>query len=99
MLVCSVILCSSELRKMLTTISKQKGFELLSEWIQPCINHLHWSATTTLSGDGNIILAKFKSFLGHIVDKHENLPDPLFNRCAHDDDIEERKWLITGLGI
>ena len=34
MLVCSVILCSSELRKMLTTISKQKGFELLSEWIE-----------------------------------------------------------------
>ena len=67
-----IILRPSELRKILTKISKLKGFEVLSEWIQPCINHLHWSATTTPTGDGNIILAKFKSFLGHT---HENLPD------------------------
>eukprot|EP00112_Aurelia_sp_Birch-Aquarium-sp1_P022936 Seg664.9 transcript_id=Seg664.9/GoldUCD/mRNA.D3Y31 product="hypothetical protein" protein_id=Seg664.9/GoldUCD/D3Y31 len=83
-----------KIRKVLTKISKLKGFEVLSEWIQPCIKHLHWSTTTTPRGDGNVILAKFKSLLGHIVNKHENLPDPLFNKCAHDDDIEQRKWLI-----
>ena len=82
---------------MLTKISKLKGFEVLSEWIQPCVNHLHWSATTTPSGDGNIILAKFKSFLGHIVNKHKDLENPLFDKCAHGDDISQRKWHKKGL--
>ncbi len=44
---------------------------------------------TEPSGDGNKILAKFKSFIVHVVNKHDNLPDPLFNKCAHDDDIEQ----------
>ena len=44
------------------------------------------------SGDGRVILAKFVSFLGHIVDKHENLDNPLFNMCAHGE-IEPREWL------
>ena len=39
-----------------------------------------------------MILAKFLSFLGHVVDKHENLENPLFNKCAHEV-IEEREWL------
>ncbi|KAK3747395.1 hypothetical protein QZH41_012090, partial [Actinostola sp. cb2023] len=67
--------------------------EALKEWIYPCLNHLHWSATTTLCGTGRIILAKFHSFLGHIVNKHENLDDPLFNRCSHGNSIKQRKWL------
>ena len=37
-------------------------------------------------------MAKFLSFLGHIVNKHENLDDPIFNMCAHDE-IEPRMWL------
>ena len=62
-----------EVRKVLSKLSKLKGFDIITDWIQPCINHLHWSATTTFSGDGNLILAKFKSFLGHIVNKHKDL--------------------------
>ena len=77
-------------------MSKLKGFDILKEWIQPCVNHLHWSATTTFSGDGNLILAKFKSFLGHIVNKHDGLDDPLFSQCAHSEDIAQRKWLKEG---
>ncbi len=40
----------------------------LKPWICPRQNHLSWSATSTLSSDGRLILAKFISFLGHIVD-------------------------------
>ena len=72
-----------ELQKVLTAIAKQKGCESLTEWIRPCENHLYWSATTTMCGTGRIIWAKFKSFLSHIVNKHENLEDPLFNKCGH----------------
>jgi hypothetical protein len=30
-----------------------------------------------------VIWAKFKSFFSHIANKHRNLDDPLFNKCAH----------------
>eukprot|EP00795_Rhopilema_esculentum_P015953 gene15953-7283_t len=82
-----------KLIKVLSKISKLKGFVIITDWIQPCVNHLHWSVTTTFSGDGNLILAKFKSFLGHIVNKHKDLSDPLFNQCAHNEDIAPRTWL------
>ena len=39
-----------------------------------------------------VILAKFVSFLGHIIDKHKNLDDPIFDSCAQGD-IEHREWL------
>ena len=77
---------------MLSKIAKETGNDEIQPWIRPCANHLSWSATSTSSGDGRVILAKFSSFLGHIVNKHENLDDPIFNMCAHDE-IEPRMWL------
>ena len=65
-----------ELWKVLTAIAKQKVCESLTEWIMQ-------TATTTMCGTGRIIWAKFKSFLSHIVNKHENLEHPLFNKCGH----------------
>ena len=66
------------------------------EWIQPCANHLTWCATTTFSGNGLVIWAKFKSFFGHVTNKHTNHPDPLFDKCAHEENIQSRKWLHEG---
>lgn len=54
-----------------------------------------WSATSTPSGNGEIISAKFKSFLSHVIDKHVNLDEPLFNMCAHQE-IQEREWIVPG---
>lgn len=68
---------------------------MLSEWIKPCENHLYWSASTTFSGNGLVIWAKFKTFLSHIINKHTSLTDPLFNKCGHGD-ICPRKWLHAG---
>ncbi|XP_015751817.1 PREDICTED: uncharacterized protein LOC107331715 isoform X2 [Acropora digitifera] len=39
-----------KIRKVLSKISKEKGCEVLGEWIKPCEKHLHWSATSTFSG-------------------------------------------------
>ena len=86
----------TEIRKVLSKISKEKGCEVLGEWIKPCGKHLHWSATSTFSGNGRVIWAKFKSFLSHVVNKHAGLEDPLFNKCAHGV-IEPRKWLKVGM--
>ena len=63
-------------------ISNFKDCGDLAEWIRGCENHLHWSATSTPNGNGEVIWAKFVSFLWHIVDEHEGFEDPLFNHCA-----------------
>ncbi|KAK3731006.1 hypothetical protein QZH41_018754 [Actinostola sp. cb2023] len=81
-----------KIRKVLSKISKESGCQILSDWIKPCENHFYWSATSTFSGNGSIIWAKFKSFLSHIINKHSNLDDPLFDKCHHGD-IPDRKWL------
>ncbi|CAB3986907.1 Hypothetical predicted protein [Paramuricea clavata] len=85
--------CLLEIRKVLSKVAKEKDCKLLNEWIKPCENHLHWSATSTFSGNGLVIWAKFKSFLGHIVNKHSDHNDPLFNKCGHGSEIPAIKWL------
>ncbi|KAK3745694.1 hypothetical protein QZH41_009902, partial [Actinostola sp. cb2023] len=82
----------TEIRKVLTKISQEKGCEELKVWIKPCENHLYWSAMSTFDGNGEVIWAKFKSFLAHIINKHTDLEDPLFNKCAHGN-IPYRTWL------
>lgn len=85
-----------EIQKDLIKVSKLKECEGLKDWIKPCINHLFWSALSTYDGNGRVIVAKFKSFLSHMVNKHTNLEDPLFSKCAHGDDIKNKKWLKAG---
>lgn len=88
-----------EVQKVLQKIAKKKGNDCLLEWIKPCANHLYWSATTTLNGDGQVIWAKFESFFSHIIDKHEDLTNQRFNRCAHKENITDRKWLLEGIYV
>lgn len=85
------------IRKLLFALSKEKDCEIINDWIKPCTNQLHWSATTTTNGDGRVIIAKFKAFLSHILDVHEGLPDPVFDRCAHKPDTKRRAWLEEGI--
>ena len=85
----------AEIRKVLSKIAKTKGCEELAAWIKPCERHLHRSATSTFSGNGRVIWAKFKAFMNHVVNKHNNFEDPLFNKCAHGN-LEPRKWLRIG---
>ena len=49
------------------------------------------------SGNGEVISAKFDSFLSHVANKHNNLDNPLFNKCSHDETIQQRKWLEKGM--
>ena len=88
-----------EIHKVLTKISKEKDCEDLTIWIKPCENHLMWSATSTPSGDGELIWAKFESFLSHLVNKHSNLPNGIFNKCAHGEEISDRQWLWYAFSV
>ena len=60
---------------MLTKISNETECENLGEWIRPCERHLMWSATSTPSGDGELIWAKFEPFLSQIINKHTDHPN------------------------
>jgi hypothetical protein len=85
-----------EVTKVLSKLAKEKDSEELLNWVKPCVNHLYWSATSTTDGNGQVIWAKFESFLQHIIGVHKNLPNPLFNQCAHKENLEERTWLDKG---
>eukprot|EP00112_Aurelia_sp_Birch-Aquarium-sp1_P011567 Seg2428.5 transcript_id=Seg2428.5/GoldUCD/mRNA.D3Y31 product="hypothetical protein" protein_id=Seg2428.5/GoldUCD/D3Y31 len=85
-----------KIQKILSAAAKRKGFEEIEQWIKPCVNHFYWSATTTFDGNGDLIWAKFKSFLSHCVNEHTELDEPLFNRCAHGE-IEDHLWLEKGM--
>lgn len=71
------------------------GCERVKEWMKGIRNHLYWCVTSTVNGFENLILAKWKSFMGHVNNKHKDYPDSLFNECAHDE-ILPRTWIKIG---
>ena len=50
-------------KKQLKALGRLKGCEELVPWRKAIISHLYWSACSTPSGDGDIMLAKFRSML------------------------------------
>jgi solute carrier family 8 (sodium/calcium exchanger) len=59
-------------------------------------NHLYWCATSTKQGFEGMIVAKWRSFLRHVANKHKDHPDPLIKKCAHGE-IERRDWIKIGM--
>lgn len=55
--------------------SQEKGCEIIKDWMRGVKTHLYWCVTSTLDGFEKLILAKSKSFLGHIRNKHTGHPD------------------------
>ena len=51
---------------------------------------------STKMGYGDIIIvATWKSIARHIAKEHDDHPDELFPKCAHDE-LEDRLWLQIG---
>ena len=61
-----------------------------------CEYMLYESATTTLTGNGNVIVARPKSFLGCVKNKDTGFSERLFDRCANASLIQPHKWLNEG---
>ena len=69
--------------KRLKTICQWKECqEDLVEWQQSVINHLYWALISTASGDGELIVEKWKSIERHIQNLHRGRGGKL-QRCAH----------------
>lgn len=82
--------------KKLTKASKEKGCAAIGLWIKGVRNHLYWCATSTKQGFQDLIVAKWKSFMRHVANKHLDHPDKLFEKCSHGP-LERRKWIKIGL--
>lgn len=81
--------------KKMLQLGKEKGCEKIADWVKGVRNHLYWCATSTKEGFQEMITAKWKSFMEHVANKHENHPSTLFKKCAHDE-IDNRRWIRRG---
>ncbi len=82
--------------KKLEKAGKKKHCENIKEWITAIRNHIYWCATSTQEGFGELIVAKWKSFMNHIQDTHENHEDNSFPKCAHGRLEQKRPWIKNG---
>ena len=64
--------------KKLLKAGKESGCEIIIKWQKSIKNHLHWCATSTSPGFGDLIIAKWKSLIRHACNKHKEHPDTLF---------------------
>lgn len=60
------------------------------------MRHFYWSVTSTKEHLAEVKLAKFHAFLSHVLNKHSNLPNRLFNACAHGVVVTPRVWMHKG---
>ena len=82
---------------MLTKLSKEKGCEIIGRWRKACVRHFYWAVTSTQEHLGELKLAKFQAFLSHVINKHRNLPNRLFNAiCAHGEIAAPHVWMTKG---
>ena len=82
--------------KKMLQVSKEGGCEKIKEWTKGVRRHLYWCATSTRQGFKELILAKWKSLIRHINNKHDKHPDLLFTECAHKK-LARRKWIKNGM--
>ena len=87
---------NKSINKQLRKLSKEKGCEIINDWLKGIHRHLYWSAQTTIPSFEDFIVAKWKSTVRHMTGKHEDHPDPLFTTCGHEE-LEERKWIPMGI--
>lgn len=78
-------------------LGKERGCELVSRWYKACINHFYWAVISTPVLMGEVKLAKFQTFLHHIINKHKDLPNKLFNKCKHGVITVPKAWMLKGM--
>ena len=92
---CDIWHIARSVSKKLVGASKLKGCEGIKDWIKGVHRHIYWCATSTKAGFQSLIVAKWKSFIRHISNKHTNHPDKLYKQCNHGV-LEPRKWIKVG---
>jgi len=78
--------------KKLLQASKEAGCDIIKHWMKAIRRHMFWCATSTKTGFGDLIVAKWKPLLANI---HQNHPDSLYKSCNHGE-LEPRRWIKRG---
>jgi len=78
-------------------LSKEKSCELIGRWRKACVRHFYWAVTSTHALLGDVKLAKFQAFLYHVINKHKELPNRLFNACKHGEITVQKVWMSKGI--
>ena len=86
-----------EIQKVLTKLGKEKSCELIGRWKKACVRQFYWAVTSTKEHLGEVKLAKFHAFLSHVINKHKDLPNRIFNACVHGDIVTPRVWINKGM--
>ena len=82
--------------KKMMKAGKENGCEIILQWIKGVRNHIYWCATSTKEGFEEMILAKWKSFVYHVANRHTGHPNTLFPDCAHEELETPRDWIKVG---
>lgn len=93
------MLLISEIQKNLTKLGKERGCELIGRWRKACVSHFYWSVVSTPPRLGEVKLAKFHAFLSHVLNKHKDLPNKLFNKCKHGVLNTPKVWMLKGISF
>ena len=72
---------------------------MISDWRKAVKINIFWCSTSKKAGFSEMILAQWKSFMRHVSNKHTDHPDNNFEKCAHNENIEPRKWTKVGMSI
>ncbi|CAC5390531.1 unnamed protein product [Mytilus coruscus] len=80
--------------KKLEAAAKKSGSKDIRPWIKSIVNHIYW-ISSSCGTNGDLKLAKWRSIVNHISNKHEN-HSILYPRCEHQPVTVDRQWLSDG---
>ncbi|XP_076110383.1 uncharacterized protein LOC143079094 isoform X1 [Mytilus galloprovincialis] len=80
--------------KKLEAAAKKSGSKDIRPWIKSIVNHIYW-ISSSCGTNGDLKLAKWRSIVNHISNKHEN-HSILYPRCEHQPITVDRQWLNEG---
>lgn len=85
------------LKKKISSLGKQKGFEIIGLWKRSINNHVYWIASSTPDGNPDIMKAKWRSLLNHLHNIHTDHSEK-FPHCLHDPipEDDDRDWFQPG---
>ncbi|XP_041464943.1 uncharacterized protein LOC121415701 [Lytechinus variegatus] len=86
------------IQKKILVVAKLKDCELAGKWKPAIVNHVYWSAMSTPDGDGELMVAKFRSIENHIRNIHEE-HSAIFPKCEHSEDYPQREWMKEGTKV
>lgn len=86
-----------EIKKVLLKLSKERGCEIIGRWRKACVSHFYWAVISSSEHLGILKLAKFHSFLYHVLNKHKKFPTKVFDKCYHGATATKRMWMLKGI--